>query len=244
MTITVRDLAARYGAREVFAGVTFAVEPGAVFALVGRNGAGKSTLVRTVLGQRRADAGEVRIDGRDPWSERVSLLSRIGATPETPDAPPQSTLAEIERWSAPLYPQWDRPALRDRLERFAVPTTARFGELSRGQRALAQLALALAPRPDLLILDDPTLGLDAVARRFFFDELIGELAERGVTVFVTSHDLAGIERIATHVGILHQGRLVDCAPLDELRERATAGGVEPPTLEEIFVDSTTGGEER
>lgn len=236
MKIEVRDLTVRYGATTALDGVGFDVAAGAVFALLGRNGSGKSTLVRALLGQRRPDVGTIRIGGLDPWRQRGLLMARVGATPEVPDAPPDLTVGALERWTAPFHQRWESAAWRARLERFEIPARARFAELSRGQKALVSLALALAPRPELLVLDDPTLGLDAVARRYFFDEMIGELAERGVTVLMTSHDLEGIERIATDVAILQHGRLASCAPVDELRE-ASAGA----TLEEIVTRIGSGG---
>ncbi len=97
---------------------------------------------------------------------------------------------------ASFHRGWDAAGFRARLDRFGIPHAKRFGELSRGQKGLVMLSLALAQRPELLLLDDPTLGLDPVARRFVFDELIGELADRGTTVLLTTHDLEGIERIA------------------------------------------------
>lgn len=238
MRIEVRDLVVRYGAERAVDGVSFDVEPGTVFAMVGRNGAGKSSLVKVLLGQRRADHGQVAIDGRDPWRERAGLMREVGATPEVPDAPPGFSAADLEKHHAGFYPRWDYAGFRARLERFDLQTDSPFGSLSRGQKALLMLSLALAPQPKLLVLDDPTLGLDAVARRFVFDELIGELSEHGVTVFMTSHDLEGVERVATHLAILRAGRVESCGRLDELREEAARSGVEPPTLEEIFVRRT------
>jgi len=239
MRVEVEALVARYGRRTALDGVGFEVAPGTVFALLGRNGAGKSTLVKCLLGQRRPDGGRIRLDGLDPWRHRARLMARLGATPETPDAPPALPLDEIERCVAPLYSRWDRATFRARLERFGIDRRRRFGELSRGQKAIAQLALALAPAPELLILDDPTLGLDAVARRYFYEELVVELADRGTTVLLATHDLDGAERVATHVGVLDRGRLRAYGLLEELRDAAGPGS---PNLEEIFVSLV--GEER
>jgi ABC-2 type transport system ATP-binding protein len=233
MNIEVRDLAVRYGRRTALAGVTLDVVAGAVCAVVGRNGSGKSTLVRALLGQRRADAGTIRVGGLDPWRERTRLMARVGATPESPDAPASATAATLARWARPFHDRWDDALFAARLARFEVDPATPFGELSRGQRGLVMLALALAPRPGLLLLDDPTLGLDPLARRFFFGELIGELAEGGVTVLMTSHDLDGVERIATDVAILHAGRVALAGPRDELRSRAGGGA-----LEELFARVT------
>lgn len=238
MKISVRDLVVRYGKATAVDRVSFEVAAGAVWALTGRNGAGKSSLLKVLLGQRRADGGEVAVLGRDPWRERVHLMRRIGATPETPDAPPDQAVTELERTLSSLHPTWDGAHFRSLLTRFEVPPRTRFGALSRGQRSLVMLAFALAPRPELLLLDDPTLGLDAVARRYVFDELIGELAERGTTVLLASHDLEGVQRVATHVGMLRDGHLVAAGEIEGLRAAAASEGITPPTLEEIFVART------
>jgi ABC-2 type transport system ATP-binding protein len=217
--LEVRDLVVRYGATEVLHGVSLAVEPGSVYALLGRNGAGKSSLLRCLLGHQRPAAGRARLLGIDAWTGRAQALRRIGVVPEEPDAPPHLNAAELEAFCRGLYPRWDSAGLRRRLARFGVPLATPFGQLSKGQKSQTLLALALGHSPDVLVLDDPTLGLDAVARRAVFDELIGELAERGTTVLLASHDMEGIERIADRVGILTAGRMAVDEPLDELRGR-------------------------
>ncbi|MEO8505290.1 MAG: ABC transporter ATP-binding protein [Acidobacteriota bacterium] len=217
--IEIRELSFSYGVKEVLHRVSLVVEAGSVYALLGRNGAGKSSLIRCLLGHQPAASGRARLLGMDSWSERARALARIGVVPEEPDAPPHLDCAALEAFCADLYPSWDSTAVRRRLARFGVPLTTAFGELSKGQKSQALLALALGHSPELLILDDPTLGLDAVARRAVFDELIGELGERGTTVLFASHDMEGIERIADRVGILAAGRLFVDEPLEELRQR-------------------------
>jgi ABC-2 type transport system ATP-binding protein len=144
-------------------------------------------------------------------------MRRLGVVPEEPDAPPDMNAGDLSRFFGRLYPSWDASSVSKRLARFEVPETTPFRSLSKGQKGMVQLSLALASRPDLLVLDDPTLGLDPVARREFFEELVGELADRGTTVFLTTHDLAGVEGIATHVGVLKEGRLVLDAELERLK---------------------------
>src|SRR5207249_1353675 len=146
-------------------GVSFDVPRGTVFALLGRNGTGKSSLVRCALGQQKPTRGATRLFGEDAWASRPRAMARIGVVPEEPDAPPDMTAAELLAFCAPLYETWDDAAARARLERSAVPLRAPFGTLSKGQKGAVMLALALAAAPELLILDDPTLRLDSVARR-------------------------------------------------------------------------------
>ncbi len=217
--VVVDRLTVRYGQTRAVDAVSLAVAPGAVYALLGRNGAGKSSLVRCLLGQRKANDGSVSLFGRDAWRERTALMARVGVVPEEPDAPPEMNASQLVAFCARLYPRWDGAAVAERLERFDVPQRVPFGRLSKGQKAQLALALALGPRPELLVLDDPTLGLDVVARRELYEELIGELADRGTTVFLTTHDLAGVEGIADRVGILKAGRLVLDGEMETLKAR-------------------------
>lgn len=199
--------------------VTLAVPRGSVYALLGRNGAGKSSLVRCLLGEQKPQAGAIRLFGQDVWRNRAALMKRVGVVSEDADAPPEMTVASIEQFCASLYERWDRGAVEQRLRRFGISTQARFGSLSKGEKKQVLLAMALAMSPDLLILDDPTLGLDVVARKSLFEELIGELADRGITVFLTTHDLAGVEAIADRIAIMKKGQLVLEEEVDALKAR-------------------------
>jgi ABC-2 type transport system ATP-binding protein len=217
--VAIADLSVRYGRRLVLDRVSLAVPEGSVYVLLGRNGAGKSSLVRCLLGEQRPGSGSVRLLGGDAWRERAALLREVGVVPEEPDAPPAMNARELARFCSRLYPSWDGAGFESRLERFGVPPAVSFGQLSKGQKGQVMLSLALAASPRLLILDDPTLGLDPVARRAVFDELIVDLADRGTTVFLTSHDLAGVEGIADRVGVLRDGRLLVDEEMDALKQR-------------------------
>jgi ABC-2 type transport system ATP-binding protein len=217
--ILVEGLTVRYGKRLALDSVSLAVAEGAVYALLGRNGAGKSSLVRCLLGEQRQAAGRISLLGLDVWTKRASILANVGVVPEEPDMPPAMTPRQIARFCSRLYPSWDAAGVEARLKRFGVPGDTPFGRLSKGQKGQVALALALASAPRLLVLDDPTLGLDAVARKTVFEELIGELADRGTTVFITTHDLAGVEKIADRVGVLRQGKLVLDEEMETLKQR-------------------------
>ena len=212
-------LSVRYGETVAVDDVGLRVPRGAVYVLLGRNGAGKSSAIRCVLGQQRPSSGTVRIFGADVWNARAALMARIGVVPEEPDAPPNMTVAELAAFSRRLYQRWDDEALAARLRRFEIPTAVPFRRLSKGQKTQVALSLALASGPELLVLDDPTLGMDLVARREMYGELIGELADRGTTVLLTTHELTEVEGIATHVGILRRGRLVIDEQLEMLKGR-------------------------
>jgi ABC-2 type transport system ATP-binding protein len=215
--IALQGLSAGYGATRVLDDVSLSVQPGAVYALLGQNGAGKTTAVRCLLGLMRPSAGRALLLGRDAWSHRAEAMLHVGVVAEEPDAPPNMTALELAGFSARLYPRFDGEAFEARLRRLGVPLRAPFGRLSKGQKAQLALALAVCAAVDVLVLDDPTLGLDAVARRELFAEVVGQIADRGTTTFITTHDLAGIEGIASHVGILRDGRLVVNDDLEALK---------------------------
>ncbi len=217
--INVEDLGVRYGKTVALDRVSLQVGPGSVHALLGRNGAGKSSLVRCLLGHRPPSSGRVTIFGQESWGHRHTLMEHVGVVPEEPDAPPTMTAVQLGRLSSQLYPRWDAAGFAARLGRFEVPRNLAFARLSKGQKAQVMLSLALAAKPRLLVLDDPTLGLDAVARRAVFEELVVELTDRELTVFITSHDLPGIESLATAVTVLKDGKVLINEELEPLKQR-------------------------
>jgi len=256
--IDIDGLTVRYGRKTAVDNVSLNVPRGSVYALLGRNGAGKSSLVRCLLGQQNPAAGEIQLFGDDVWRRRAALMERVGVVSEDADAPPEMPVGALSGFCSRLYARWDDKLVADRLRRFAIAPQTRFGDLSKGQKKQVSLALALAMSPDLLVLDDPTLGLDVVARKSLFEEVITELADRGITVFVTTHDLGGIETLADRVGILKDGALILEEEMEALKSRfrrirypaAVARAVvsnfdeveapadaevTPMTLEEIFI---------
>lgn len=217
----------RRGRRTVLEAISFRLEPGRVAAIFGRNGAGKSSLIRCVAGLAPTAAGTVRVLGLDPWRQRRQLFERMAYVAEVPDAPPAARVAQLVAFDRSVCDTFDEVAAHRRIARAEIPLSARAGELSRGQKTQLGLALALARRPQLLLLDDPTLGLDPIARRELIDELVDELAERGTTVVLTTHDLDLAERLAERLLILANGRLVVDDELDTLRTRLRRVVLEP-----------------
>ncbi len=213
------NITVRYGSRKAVDGVTLTVAPGSVYALLGRNGSGKSSLVRCLLGQLRPQEGRAELFGDDVWRHRARLMERVGVVPEDPDAPPETRVKDLAWFSSKLYSRWQESAFMRRIDRFGIAPAARFGDLSKGQKKQVSLALALATSPEILILDDPTLGLDVVARKSLFEEVLGDMADRGITVLVTTHDLAPVESIAERTGILLNGRLVLDEDMETLKAR-------------------------
>lgn len=228
--IDIANITVRYGSRTAVSDVSLQVQPGSVYALLGRNGAGKSSLVRAALGQLKPNAGSVRMFGRDVWRERAALMDRIGVVPEEADAPPEMRVSALGDFAAGLYTRWQQSAFDDRLRRFAIDPRKRFKELSKGQKKQVSLALALAVSPEIVLLDDPTLGLDVVARKSLFEEVIGELADRGITILITTHDLAPVESIADRIGILKDGQLVLDEEVETVKSRFRRIRVNTPAL--------------
>ena len=219
LVLSLDHVTVRYGRVTACADVSLSVPRGTVYALLGRNGAGKSSLVRCLLGHQKPAEGRALLFGADSWKTRARAMARVGVVPEDPDAPSALTARQNADFCRRLYPSWDSDGVRARLARFGVPADVPFGRLSKGEKGEVMLALALAPSPELLVLDDPTLGLDVVARHALYEELIGELADRGTTVFLTTQDLSGIEGIASHVGILKEGRLVLDEEMETVKSR-------------------------
>jgi ABC-2 type transport system ATP-binding protein len=217
--IAVQDLEIRYGRSVAVQGVSLAVQPGTVYALLGRNGAGKSSLLGALLGLRKPHRGHLELLGHDPWTQRAAALARVGVVPEDDDAPGDVALEGLARFHDRLYPRWDQASFEHRIAAWRLDPGKPISRMSKGQRKLAQLALALAHGPELLLLDDPTLGLDAVARRQVLDEVVGSLAERGLTVLLGTHDLQGVDGLADRIGVLDSGRLVLDEDAETLRAR-------------------------
>ena len=206
--LEVEGLTIRYGRLTAVEDLSLEVPQRSVYALLGRNGSGKSSTVRCLLGQQRPTAGKTRLLGLNAWKNRRTIMTTVGAVPETPNIPAETTADRLERFMAKVSTSWDPSKYDSRLDRFGIPRRTRFDRLSKGQKRQLSLTAAISTSPELLILDDPTLGLDAVARRELFEELVTELADRGTTVFITTHDLAGVEGIADRIGIIKDGHLL------------------------------------
>jgi ABC-2 type transport system ATP-binding protein len=211
--VTVQNLMRRFGERDALSNVSLSVRPGIVFGLVGENGAGKTTLIKHLLGLYKAQEGTVRVFGWDPVRRPVEVLSRIGYLSENRDLPDWMRIDELLRYQQAFYPSWDTKFAAEMLDQFALNARQQVKSLSRGQRARVGLLVALAHRPDLLLLDEPSSGLDPIVRRDILGAIIRTVADEGRTVVFSSHLLDEVERVADEVALLHQGRLVLCDSL-------------------------------
>jgi len=216
--INVSDLTRRFGATTALASVSLSMPRGAVYGLVGANGAGKTTLIKHILGLLRAESGSVRVFGHDPVADPVSVLSRIGYLSEENDIPGWMRVDELIRYSRAFYSAWDDAYAEDLRLTFALDPAAKIKNLSKGQKARAGLLLALAHRPELLVLDEPSSGLDPIVRRDILGAVIRTIADEGRTVLFSSHLLEEVEQVADHVTMIHQGRIALSAPLQAIKE--------------------------
>ncbi|GAC1658821.1 MAG: ABC transporter ATP-binding protein [Gemmatimonadaceae bacterium] len=216
--ITITELTRRFGAKTALASVSLSMSRGVVYGLVGANGAGKTTLIKHVLGLLRAENGSVRVFGLDPVADPVAVLSRIGYLSEENDIPGWMRVDEIIHYSRAFYPGWDDAYAEELRRAFALDPTATIKTLSKGQKARAGLLLALAHRPELLVLDEPSSGLDPVVRRDILSAVIRTIANEGRTVLFSSHLLEEVERVADHVTMISRGRIALSAPLKAIKD--------------------------
>ncbi|HVA47674.1 MAG TPA: ABC transporter ATP-binding protein [Pirellulales bacterium] len=207
-----------YGRRPVVHSLDLRVPRGSVYGFLGRNGAGKSTTIKMLTGMVHPDYGKAFVLGEDVAQLTPATRSRIAYLAEGHPLYRWMTVGEMARFARSFYPTWNDGLLEQILDHFALPRRGKIRRLSNGQRAQLSLALAVAPDPELLILDDPTLGLDTVVRRDFLESLIQVIQRRGRTILFSSHILGDVERVADRIGILVDGVLrVDC-PTDAFKE--------------------------
>ena len=216
--IRVGSLCKRFGKHEVLRGVDLEVPAGSIFGFLGVNGVGKTTLIRILLGLLRPDAGRCSVGGVDPAEDALEIRRRVGYMAENQTMYAWMRVGGLIKWVSRFYPTWDAAFATQLREQMRLDADKRVGELSKGQTSRLALLLALAHRPKIVVLDDPTLGLDPIARRDFLRDVIGHLQSAGVTVFFSSHLLYEIEPICDRVAILHDGRIIKCSAVDALRE--------------------------
>ncbi len=217
MVVEIKNLSRRFGRTLALDGVTLSVPRGTVFGLMGENGAGKTTLIKHLLGLYKPRAGTVRVFGQDPVAEPVSVLSRIGYLSEDRALPDWMRIRELLRYLRAFYPSWDDGFAEELRQRFDLDPEARIRELSQGQRARIALVGALAYRPELLVLDEPSTGLDPIVRRDILTAIIRTIADEGRTVIFSSHLLDEVERVSDHLALIDRGRIVMCDTLDAIK---------------------------
>ena len=206
-----------YGSRDAVHDLSLSVPRGSIFGLLGQNGAGKTTTIKTLINLIQPTSGRLTVLGHDSVAATIDARRRIGYLPEEPAYYPWMTVDQIIDFNASFYPGWDTALAARLLGELELPGDRRLKALSRGMQAKVGLVMALAPHPELLILDDPTSGLDPVVRREFLEAVIANVQAEGGTVFFSTHLLHEMERVADEVAILHKGRLRLRSSLDDLK---------------------------
>jgi ABC-2 type transport system ATP-binding protein len=213
------NLVKQFGPKTVLDKLTLRIPRGRVIGLVGTNGAGKSTLIKCLLGLLRPTAGSCRLFDEDSWPLGDSAKARFGYVPQEVQLYPWMKVKHLVRYVGAFYPKWDDAWVETLLDRWEVPRDDRFGPLSTGQKQKLALVLALGHHPELLILDEPVASLDPVARRRFLESILEIAADERHTVLFSTHITSDLERVASHVAILKEGRIVYNDDLDALKER-------------------------
>jgi ABC-2 type transport system ATP-binding protein len=193
------------------------VPSGSIYGFLGPNGSGKTTTIRLILGLLRPLSGRVTVLDLPMPAQHARVLTRIGYVPEQPHLDATLTVRELIDFQAAFYPRWDHTRAKELVQRFELDGGHLFGRLSKGQKAKLMILLALAQCGDLLVLDEPTDGLDPVVRRDILSALLTYVSERGATIFISSHLVHELERICDWVAVMDDGRLITEAPMEKLK---------------------------
>jgi len=215
--IETRGLEKRYGKKLAVDNLDLKVPPGSVFAFLGRNGAGKTTAIRILLNLLDRTAGEAYVLGLDPRKDDLEIKKRVGYVAEAQRMYDWMTVSQLIWFVSGFYPTWDAQYADELMRNLELPPNEKLRNLSRGTQAKAALLLAMAHRPELLILDEPTAGLDVVVRREFLEGVIDLIQQEGRTIFFSSHLVHEVERVADWVGVIDNGRLITCGKMDDLK---------------------------
>jgi ABC-2 type transport system ATP-binding protein len=238
IAIEIENLTVNYGAKQILNGLSLEVPAGSIFGFLGANGAGKTTTIKTLLGFRPPTSGRARVLGYDVVSQQTEMHMYVGYVSETSSFYDFLSVSQLCNLSRDMHRRWNQGMVDRYIQLFELPSNKPVKHFSKGMKSQLALCLALGNDPDLLILDEPTTGLDPVARQMFLTTLVREVAEAGKTVFFSSHILSEVETIADRVAVLHHGTIVLNDELDRLREmqkilRLTY--LEQPSAEEMTV---------
>lgn len=217
--VQTRALSKDYGRNKAVTDLDLEVPAGSVFALLGLNGAGKSTALKMLIGLAHPSGGEGYCLGMDIRTRGMEIRQKVGYMGDEPRIYGYMSVRQAIKFCSGLYQNWDDRLVEEYIDTFQIPGGSRLHQLSQGQKNQLALILAMAPRPELLLLDEPTTGFDPVKRRLFFNVVLREMVAEGKTVLLASHNLEDMERVADRVGLMHRGGLVHTCSLDELRDR-------------------------
>lgn len=218
--ISTENLSKSFGALVAVSQLTLKIQPGAVYGFLGRNGAGKTTTMRMLLGLMRPTKGSVRVLGLDPGREAdlMRILERVAFVPQRKQLYPWATPRELVRMNRAFFPHWSDETAARLVRRLDIPMTTKFKKLSIGNQSKVALLLALAQEAEILVLDEPTAGLDPVMVDEILRTLVEDHISQGRTIFISSHHLGEVEQVCDWVGILEEGRLLLESRLEEIRQ--------------------------
>ena len=217
--IETSQLRKSFGSKQALCGLDLRVPVGSIYGFLGRNGAGKTTTIKTLMGLLRADSGEAQVFGTQviDADSSVELRRRIGFVMEDKELYPYMTVEQMLRFVRGFFPKWRTELEKRYLEMFELPLKGKIPNLSKGMRSKLMLLLAISRGADLLVLDEPTDGLDPAATEDVLRELVTIAASAGTTMFFSSHQLSEVELIADHIGIIEQGKMVVAGSLDDMK---------------------------
>ena len=239
--LELKDLTKTFGKVKALDGLNLCVPQGAVYGLVGPNGAGKTTAIRHIAGVYRPDSGSVTLEGMDIYENTVAK-SRIGFIPDDLFFFGSASIQDMKRYYAGIYPRFDEELFKKVGEAFPLPMKDPIKRFSKGMKKQAAFWLTIACRPELLILDEPVDGLDPVMRRQVWSLILSDVADRGATVLVSSHNLRELEDICDHVGIMNQGKMLLQRSLADMQSGICKVQMvgDPPENLEILHESNSG----
>ena len=217
-SVQLKSLQLSYAGKPVLAGLDWQLLPGQVVGLLGRNGVGKSTLLESMLGLREVSEGEIRLFGQPLDHMDDAMRARIGFVPQQSQLFEWLTPRQLLAYFKSFYPKWNQAKADGLMSRWEIPADQLISKLSGGQQQRLSIVRALAPEPDLLVLDEPVASLDPVGRRDFLRELVEQVLDRGTTVVFSTHILSDLERVAFNVAFMARGKISLQAPLSDLMD--------------------------
>ncbi len=216
--VDVVNLTRRFKEKVALDEVTVQLTPGKVYGLLGENGAGKSTLIKHIIGALQPQDGSVEVFGLKPSSDPVAVLSRIGYLSEDRDLPMWMRAKELLNYTAAFFDSWDMPYAEELLEKFHLDPNIKVKNMSRGEKARIGLITALAHRPELLVLDEPSSGLDVSVRYDILSEVVRSIADSGRTILFSSHLLDEVERVTDNIIMINKGKKIIDGHVDKIKE--------------------------
>ncbi len=241
--LQVQGVSKLFGDRAILCGLDLELPADSTTVLLGANGTGKTTLMKLVLGLERPDSGTIRVAGLDPMRDASAVRARVGFVPDRPDVYSWMTPRELFAFLRPQYPRWNRTIESRLVERLSIPLRTSFATLSRGEAAKTMLVAALAPQPDLYLLDEAFSGLDPLVRDDVLAAFLAEIDLSGRAALIVTHELDLAARLGDRIAILANGRIAACKSIEELcgvDEGGGGGGDQPRRLKQALSDVLEG----